>query len=137
PDPPLVEDAPELEQRGAIRLQRLARQAPLELEVGQEVEQQLLEATSSDRFRDRSHRCMASAALPASLDGARSPSAETGAEPEQAHEALGVLALRDRLVEPIERHLDHLDPLVLLAVRLSVVEVGGEVEVHPLVGEAG
>ena len=41
--PAAVEELPELEQVRAIGLERVAREAPLELEVGEEVERQPLE----------------------------------------------------------------------------------------------
>ena len=42
-DPPPLQEGPELQQVGAVGLERVARQAPLELQVGQEVEHQLLD----------------------------------------------------------------------------------------------
>src|SRR4029453_16245966 len=41
--PALLKEAPELEQVRAVRVERVAREAPLELEVGEEVEYEVLE----------------------------------------------------------------------------------------------
>src|SRR5918996_3056302 len=68
---------------------------------------------------------------------ARCASAEVVLEPEQADERLGVAALPDHPVELGERNLDDLDPLLLGGIGGLVEEVGGEVDVALLVGEAG
>src|SRR4051794_33580111 len=73
----------------------------------------------------------------ASLQAATQPSAQVGAEPEQADEALGVAALGDQVVELRQRPRDDLDPLVLLGLRVLVVQIGGEVEMALLLREAG
>jgi hypothetical protein len=49
----LVQEPPVLEQVGAIRLERVARQAALELEVGEEIEQQVLKGSLCDGLGDR------------------------------------------------------------------------------------
>ena len=49
------EEAPELEQVAAVRLERVARQAALELEVGEEVEHEVLVGTGVWERCDSGH----------------------------------------------------------------------------------
>src|SRR5437016_2657279 len=60
-------------------------------------------------------------------------------EPEQRDQRFRVVALGDRIVEPVERPRDDLDPLVLVRLRgfCAVGQPGREVEPYPLVAEAG
>jgi hypothetical protein len=48
-----LQEPPVLEQVGAVGLERVARQAALELEVGEEIEQQVLERARCDGLGDR------------------------------------------------------------------------------------
>jgi hypothetical protein len=53
----LLEEAAVLQQVGAVRVQRVTRQASLELEVGEEVEHQVLEPALDGGLFDRGHAC--------------------------------------------------------------------------------
>src|ERR1700722_6653457 len=72
--------------------------------------------------------------LPPSPPSASGP---PGLEPEQGDERLGVVALRDGVVQPVQRPGDALNPLVLLGLSAGGrPELAGLVQPHPLVAEA-
>ena len=120
----------ELQQVGAVGLERVARQAALELEVGEEVEQQVLErvraAQPVSKIREAGGRWgvasdtsfQASArratALPGATRGSGSrAAAQARLQQPQPDDRLRVAAVRDRLLELGERMRLDVDPLVL------------------------
>ena len=138
--PGALEVRAELQQVGAVGLERVARQAALELEVGEEVEHEVLERLGSGRRWPR-HGASPRAAprrLPRCKAAFSSPRAGRGAR-QQRDQRLGVLRLGDHRVELRQRadstsmrsSSSHLGALV------DVREPGGEEEVDLLVGEAG
>jgi hypothetical protein len=84
---PLGEEAAHLQEVGAVGLERVAREAALELEVGQEVEHQMLEHRRT-RGRDRRHCARNSGRADGGLPAARALSAGTAGEaPERTETA--------------------------------------------------
>src|SRR5205085_11441278 len=69
----------------------------------------------------------------------RAASALPGGKPQQRNERLGVLALGDRAGNTVKRPRHDLDSLVLLGRRAAggVPQVGGQIQPHALVTEAG
>ena len=146
----------ELQQVGAVGLERVARQAALELEVGEEVEQQVLERLGATRSRcrravGRAGGCGVAMAtsFQASARAADSP-ARCNARFRllrgvlrracSSRRPMIVFASRQPAIVALELGervgLD-VDPLVLDLLPGLVAEVGREVDVALLVGEPG
>ena len=113
----LREEDPELQEIGPVGVQRVARQAALELQVREEVQQMLLKAILSDRSglfcngaHESGHRKPVSASASKLLARWRASESERP-EPEQRHEALAVPARPDHIVETRKRLSHDLDAL--------------------------
>src|SRR2546426_830537 len=88
------------------------------------------------------HTVLISAPAPELLDAARPRSGTEragalGRQPQQPHQRLRVVAALDRLVETLERPWHDLDALAVVGLGAGFGQTGGEVDDHPLVGEAG
>ena len=147
-----LEEAPELEQVAAVRLERVARQAALELEVGEEVEHEVLVGAGVWERCDGGHGQLFRPA-PAQTLAVKQPSQRTtrplgsAVQPSRAPERsaasqsspTSVFASRQSGSSSSSSDsgtAPELDALVLVALRLRVVQVGGQVDVDLLVGEA-
>src|SRR5437660_9790176 len=65
-------------------------------------------------------------------------SCERSRQPQESDERLGILARSDRLIEPVQRPWNDLDPLVLVGLCVGCVgEVGRRVQPYALVREPG
>jgi hypothetical protein len=138
----LLQEAPELQQVRAVRIEGVTRQPALKLQVGEEVEHEVLEATLDDGLLDGGHGAGFARAVrsPPRCNAAVRRAASAGQErsqPQQPHERLRVATVPDRAVELGQRLLDDLDALVLVRIGRLVVEVGGHEQVALLIGEAG
>src|SRR5690349_12527496 len=78
----------------------------------------------------------APAASSARATGALGATLALPGQPEQPNQRLRVVAVGDRLVEPLERPRHDFDPLLLVGLRPGLGEAGGRVDHDPLVREA-
>ena len=148
-DATAVEELTELLKIGAVRLERVPGETALELEVGEEVERQFGQASrGSDRVgggHDMAYSGCAGVILrEAGARGAHvpplaPPDSPGRRKPEQGDQRLGVLALRDRVVELVQRPRHDLDSLILLRLGrlVGVGDLRGEVQPYSLVAEPG
>src|SRR4051812_42860493 len=132
-----------LEQVAAVCLERVARQPPLELEVGEKVEDQVLERLGGRGSGERSvgdgHRDRPSRFVAVPLYGATTGSGEAFPHASERDDGLRILVGREDRVELRERDDLDVDALVLVDLRalVDVGDAGGEEEVDLLVREAG
>ena len=125
-----VQELAELLQVRPVRLKRVSRKPALKLEVTEEVEHEIGEPSRRGRGGHARYFGLGVGGPADSRGGLRRP----GRQPEQRDERLGVLALCDRVVQPVKRPADHLDPLVLVRRRLRRgAQFLGQVQPHPLV----
>ena len=133
----LLQVRAELQQVRAVGLERVAGEPALELEVGEEVEHEVLECV---RSCDDGHAGGFAAARAPPAGATQLFSAPRRClQPREPDDRLRVGALGDQRLEVRQRADLDVDALVLvhLGALVDVGDAGGEEQVHDLVGEAG